>query len=423
VITDLAFNPLVHGSQASFLGWSPSYAEFDEPEEVMDLDIYRFLIKPIRDADQKDGGEFLWRYLRGAQALWELIQQRAQKIKDLWSVTDIEDEFLPYLKNIVGWTSELDHITEGLTALQLRRLINASIPLWRKRGTEPTLLDVLQLATGERLRLYNWFDRRFMLDDIYLGELDQGQDPWLLSLPGYSDRDEYRMAVRIVDSGSINRDIVRGLTILMRPSLERIWIYYTKFLDRFLLDGDNSQWAYPASESLVVSNYSAKLEDDAANEIAYVSTPGADDWYNYVSAARVRGTTTNPGDYFGVAVMYADDENYYAAWLDVQNNRLVLENVEAGVSSFLAQYDFGTELQTLHDSVWYVLRVHAFEEGSAVRLQVHVDGDQKINTTDSAHTRGGPALLHSVGATLECNLIEVMGVPVDRELVDINQRY
>jgi phage tail-like protein len=423
VITDLAFNPLAHGSQVSFLGYSPSSAAFAERSEVMDLDIYRFLIKPIRDADQQDGQEFLWRFLLGPQAIWEQTQRKIQALKDLWSVVYIEDDHLQFLKNIVGWTPDLAHITDGLSALQLRRLINASVPLWRRRGTEDTLVDILKLATGERTRLYNWFDRRLILDEVELGELMVGTDPWLLALPEYPEGHEYQMGLRIVDSGGLNRDLVRGLTILMRPSGERIWIYYLLFLDQFLIDDDASQWDFPAGETLLVQDGVASLEDDAAEEIAFSTAPAAIDWSNYIAAFRVKGTTSAPGDRFGALFLYQDEENFYFAELDVGGNALVLGKVEAGVASTLATYDFSTELQTLHDSVWYVIRVHAFEEGAATRVQVHVDGDLKLNVLDSTFTEGGVAIRHTTGAKIWLDIVEIMGLPVDREFVDINQSY
>lgn len=423
MITDLAFNPLAHGSQVSFLGYSPSFAAFAERSEIMDLDIYRFLIKPIRDADQKDGQEFVRRFLRGPQAIWEETQRKIQALKDLWSVVYIEDDHLQFLKNIVGWTPDLAHITDGLSALQLRRLINASIPLWRRRGTEDTLVDVLKLATGERTRLYNWFDRRMILDALELGELMEGTDPWLLALPGYPEADEYQMGLRIVDSGGLNRELVRGLAILMRPTGERIWIYYLLFLDQFEIDDDASQWAVPGAETLLVQDGLASLEDDAAEEIAFSTAPGADDWANYIATFRVKGTTTSPGDSFGALFLYQDEENFYFAELDVQGNELVLGKVESGVESTLATYDFSTEFQTLHDGVWYVIRVHAFEEGVSTRILVHVDGDQKINVADATFTRGGVAIRHTAGAKLWLDIVEIMGLPVDRELVDINQSY
>ena len=72
------------------------------PTEPIELAMYDFIIGPIRDKDHTEGNLFLKRLLTGSQLLWEADQLRIDSIKDLWSVTQCPDEYLKYLKNIVG---------------------------------------------------------------------------------------------------------------------------------------------------------------------------------------------------------------------------------------------------------------------------------------------------------------------------------
>lgn len=127
--------------------------------------IFDYLILPIREADQREGNDFLKRYLLGPQNVWEDTDQKIKDIPQLWSVVDCPDEFLKFLKWIVGWTSELDSVTQDLIFDELRRLISISGRLWKLRGPEDTVVDVMRFATGQRNRVWNWFDFRWVLAD------------------------------------------------------------------------------------------------------------------------------------------------------------------------------------------------------------------------------------------------------------------
>ncbi|KKN12117.1 hypothetical protein LCGC14_1019610, partial [marine sediment metagenome] len=176
-IEDLAGNEILPSTTGQMLGF-----EQVPLVEVLPLRSFDFLTQVIRDADKSDGNLFLERYYDGIQEVWEDIQTKIFAIKDLSSVTDIPDEFLEFLKNIVGWTNEpiTRRVTDSLTPAALRRLIAASVPLWRQRGPEDAIVDFLELLEGERTRVWNWFDLRWILDEASLDETHQGRDPFLL---------------------------------------------------------------------------------------------------------------------------------------------------------------------------------------------------------------------------------------------------
>ncbi len=410
-IQDLAYNALASPSTAQMLGWTAPAAG---PQEY-GLDIYRFILASIRKEDEK-AILFLKRFLQGPQTLWESIQSRVFAMQTLWDVAHVDDEFLPYLQNIVGWTGELTAITDALDVATLRRLIATSIALWRERGPEDAMIDVLRLTTTAQARIWNWFDYRWILDETQLGEEHQGRDPWMIELPGSSGMDEYRSNLRIVDDGTLDRVLVVNLIKLMRAVGERIEIAYIDFMDLFTIDGDDAKWTVPAG-TLVVSDGTAKLEDDSIEELV-VADNEPSEWSDYVLFGRVKGTSTG-GD-FGLA-FYNDgtaDNGYYAA-LDLATNRVKLLRVIAGVQSIYTSVPY-RDWGVLRPDVYYGLRVQATAEGATQRLKVYVDGDEIINGTQPTYSSGTYGIWHEVGATVECDEVELFRVPLETELVDIN---
>lgn len=413
-ITDLAGNAIAAGTPGQMLGYTEVSAE-----EVLTLDIYRFLIKPIRDQDLQYGNLFVQRLLQGSQSVWETIQAKIFAIKDLWSLTQIPDAFLQYLKNIVGWTDEaaLKRVTDALDYDTLRRLIAASVPFWKKRGPEDTIIDLLQLVTGERVRIWNWFDFRWVLDETELGEDHQGRDPWIIALPPEGDA-EHRFNVRIVDSGSLDHELVVNLVKLCRPVGERIEVSYIDFLDRFLVVNEFSQWRLETGTEITVAGGTMTLGDDTLAELALIDgdTPAA--WANYVIYARLRGGDAGTAGR-GVGVMFygADANNGYRAYLDIAAATLYLDKLVGGAPTTLGTYVFGAILTV---EQWFGLRVHVEAEASTNRIKVYVDAEERINVTDSAHSSGTAGVFHANGTTIEVDEVEVFLTPLETDTVDIN---
>ena len=417
-ITDIADNPLAPATLAQMLGFVEVSAA-----ELLTLDMYRFLHEQIRTADEKDGNLFVRRYIDGAQAVWQITQGKIFDIKKLWSVTEIPDEFLQFLKNIVGWTNEpiTKRVTDGMDDFTLRRLISLSIPLWKNRGPEDTITDILQALTGERVRIWNWFDLRWVLDVTAMGEDHQGRDPFVLELPTEGS-DEYFMNVRIMDSGSLDRDLVVNVVKLMRPTGERIEVSFLDFLDQFTLDNDDGQWGAltggtgETPQVPVVQGGLAKLTDDLAAETSFVILSQGLTWSEYVAYWRMRPTTGTSGSI--LAIFYATDlDNDYSVKIDFTAQTIVLQKQVANTVSPIATF-VPTSILTIGE--FFGIRVHVAVEGATNRIKVYLDGTEIIDTTDSAHTAGSIGFGHSVGVDVELDEAEVFEVPLASELVDIN---
>lgn len=482
-----------------------------EPTFELGLKLYNFLPKELRRLDQEQGFQFLQRYLKGPQIIWDTTIRLAESLTDLMDVEQCPDELLQYLKWIVGWTSEpqLARITDGLSFDELRRLISISGEMWRNKGPEDTILNVLRVvAGGDRARIWNWFDFRWVLEETGLGEERQGRDPWLINLPivvvaeplvdsgpdtssadseivtiagvgetfalsvarghlfrllsgphnglatkvlvrdsslqitleaggeipagGWSNEqweivdpdfepdDAHRSNLRIVDSGSLDRDLIKRLLRLMRAAGERFDITYLLFLDEFEVDGDDTQWAPLASGNVPVEDGLLKLLDDSLQEEAVISVSGAIAWSEYVAAARLRGTVSSGAAGFGILFYWADSDNSYAAALAPDADLLILAKVVAGTPTVIDTFSLTST--PILEGVFYMLRVTVTPEGGSNRITVAIDGSQLISATDSDLTEGTVGVYHTVDATVEASEVEVFGLPADTDSLDINER-
>lgn len=382
--------------------------------------VYDFIIYPIRLKDQREGKLFLERFLLGPQAVWETTKGKIQDIKKLWSLVDCPDAQLQYLKNIVGWTPDLDGITQDLDALTLRRLISLSVPMWKSRATESTICEALNLLVPGRIRIWNWFFLRWILDETILGEEHQGRDSYLVSV-----LDAYWSNVRIVDNpvGTVDRTLVKELLNLMRPIGENFEIVYLKFLDLFNFDGDVAQWDQGTATALLVEDGSMKLQDAVATETIWANVEGADAWTNYIVSARIRGLSSGSEVGFGIGFYQDELQDLYYAVVSVSNNKLTLGKFVAGTPSSIVEFDFSTIGYTVNSDQWYLLRVQILPEAGIPptnRIKVFLDGEKYIDTTDLTHSSGTVGLASVTGTKMDCDEFEVLGLPVDSETVEIN---
>lgn len=379
------------------------------------LRMYPFLPENIREADQKDGAQFVERFLNGPQGVWNGIDSGIRSLPDMWSITKCEDRFLPYLKWIVGWTSELDNITDDLDAATLRRLIATSVPFWKIRGTEDALIEILRLTTAARVRVWTWFDLRFILGETGMSEEHQGHDPWLLSLPGPPDYDENRMNVRIVDDGKLNRRLVRNLVKLTRPGGERITISYIAFLDLFVIDDDDSQWTLSVGSTS--PTVAGGIMTVTTTQSVYVSVNGADDWNNYVCSIRFRAHSAAVFEAYRTG-----DGDCYKFTVDCVNSTVQIAVLLAGVATVITTVSTRTLYGWILDpTLFYTLRIVLVPEGATNRIRCWLDGNFIASVTNAAHSQGSIAIAGSLSSGItEVDEVEVFFNPLAQDVIDIN---
>ena len=151
-------------------------------DENFPHDMFRFLHKPLRDGDKKTFN-FLERFLLGPQTLWE--QKIDAKLNTLIDLLDPAKTPQPrLLKDHVGFTKELDSIISGVSDDDLRKIISLAVALWKRKGLEVGYKDIIRVFTGANVRIFNWFDFRFIIGEQQFGEAQLGQDSWFISRPG-----------------------------------------------------------------------------------------------------------------------------------------------------------------------------------------------------------------------------------------------
>jgi len=412
-IQDLANNPFSTAS-SPMIGFMEAALS---TSRALSLQIYRFLIEGIREEDQERGAQFVERFLNGPQQAWARTDVAIRSLPDMWSVTRCEDRFLPFLKWIVGWTSELDYITDDLDATTLRRLIAASVPFWRIRGSEEALQDILRLTTAQRVRIWDWFDLRYVVDEIGIGEEAQGHDPWMINLPGAPDNEQRTMNVRIVDDGTLNHRLVRNLAKLTRPSGEIIVINYLGFLDLFDTDDDSSQWSsidFPIPVPLeppIVANGLMTIPD-AVSSYRYIraNPSGAFSWRNYVVSARVRGP------YVAMECYFTEYGESYVVLLAPLLGAMAIYSFVGGSPTVVAD-NFSPPFP-LQADVFYMLRVALSPEAGQTRVTVWLDGNLVMTGLDGAHTQGTVAFTNSFGGLgFDVAEVEMFFSPLEEEIV------
>jgi len=379
------------------------------------FDVFDALIQPLRDADAREGRDFLYRYLRGQQHVWETTDQKIKSIPQLWSVTECPDEYLQYLKRIVGWTSQLDRITSQLSFDELRRLISISGRLWKLRGAESTVTDVIGYATGARCRTWSWFDFRWVLDETVLEEAHQGRDSWII---GTDEQQESNL--RVVDDGTLNRDLVIELMKLLRATGERWEITYLAFLDLFLTDSDDTQWTKSVADSpsLLVQDGVLSLTETSQAESTWSIVGSA--WAFYAAYFRLRGTSTAGPTGHGFYFHYSDSTNYYLVRCCPAEKKIYLWR-RKGALTLLSTKDMAAEPYA--DGIWYGYRVTITPGGANgdLRINVFVDGAEIMSVQDTDPVYSGKVgVFHDSGETVECDEAEVLDLPAENDYVDIN---
>lgn len=345
--------------------------------------LYRALIRPIREADYKDGNEFLRRFYIGIQ---DNHNDTADLIASVWDIHDPEtcpEDLLQYLKDIVGFDSDYDYLTDRLSTNDLRKLIKLAVPFWKERFSELGIINAIRLLTGRNAVLYNWFHWRAILGEVFLAEEQQGYDFWVIGgLITYFD--EYYSQVRMMDDGTLDKQLVLDLVSLQRVSSERIEVALVDFLDQF--DLDRSKW-----ETLTGTPASITVDKDflipaGTDEKALMASSSFD---NYVLMH-----TFKLGTGSGLLARF-----YVGPWspptmyeVEVRKNDVLLRRWTAGVDVVVSN---PTLSFSLFEGLWYKLRVSCVDEGSNNRIKIYIDGNQVINVADPQGPTDGDVVIGS----------------------------
>jgi len=160
-------------------------------------DMFQFIHRPIRIIDRTQGKNFVERFLTGPQTIWEQTQTKIGELSAINDPATTRVDLLQFLKDHVGFTQELNNITQDLGENDLRKLIALAVALWKQKGIEPGYENIIRLFTGKSVRIFNWFDFRLIIGENAFGEEQLGEDSWFISVPGVEQQQD--VANNVVD--------------------------------------------------------------------------------------------------------------------------------------------------------------------------------------------------------------------------------
>lgn len=202
--------------------------------------LYEALIQPLRVLDEQEGG-LLQRLLERPQFHVDATRERILSLAATDDPATCPAALLPYLKDHVGFGSELGAVFANLDAPTLRKLIRLAVPFWMEKGTAHGLVAAARALSGRDPIYEDWFDLRTRVGVSVLGESGA-----LGSSPMLGEAGEYHSSLRVVDDGVLSEALLLELVALLRPAGERIQVTLLDFADQFNSGLDRwTQWIGP----------------------------------------------------------------------------------------------------------------------------------------------------------------------------------
>lgn len=167
------------------------------------FDSYRFIIQSIRDRELLQSNELIRRLFEGVNEVWCVLNKRIEALETLFEPQNAEARFLDLIRHIVGFGADLDFVVQELSEDGLRRLIRFAFGLWKFKGTDIAIRSAVQITTGFRFRIRNFFDLRMVVDETVIAEDLENLDPNVLS---FQTQQTFRQGIDgVVVGGFTNR--------------------------------------------------------------------------------------------------------------------------------------------------------------------------------------------------------------------------
>lgn len=234
---------------------------------------------------------------------------------------------------------------------------------------------------------------------------------------------EYEYQIRIVDDGTLDRELVRRLARLTRPCNERVEVFYLGFLDRFTTDLDESQWTEEAGD-VTVDGGMMTLPSGTDTSV-YVSVTDAEVWDQYVASWRVKGT-----DEFELLFYRStEDDQYFIRVTTVgfagsgDYGKVELYTNVGGTPTQLQSVTLPEGFDLVAD-VYHTFRVEVSRSGTQNEIRVFLDAEQIMSEVDSDHSSGTIGVRNHVTAAnkVDVDEVELFFIPAETDYIDINTR-
>lgn len=155
--------------------------------------IHRFILRSIREMDSRSPGliELISTLAGGLNDTWEQkVFDRCSVLPEMFDPEKIPDQWLPWLKSIVGFTRDMSF---QATEDELRKIIGNASQYWQHKTAEQALIFAIRMITGNRFKIRNYFDFRMMASNapnlteaIFVSELLEDFDPDVIDFPSVS---------------------------------------------------------------------------------------------------------------------------------------------------------------------------------------------------------------------------------------------
>lgn len=233
---------------------------------------------------------------------------------------------------------------------------------------------------------------------------------------------EQEYQIRVVDDGTLDRELVRNLAKITRPTNERVDIFYVGFLDQFTTDNDKSQWEDEEGVSEVVDG-TMVLPADVALESTFVNLDGSLVWSQYSVTWKAAGDTS-----FDLIFYRASETDHYfvriitAATSSSGRGTVELWARNANVDSLIDSEDM-PEGFMFSDEVYHSVRVEIVRVGLTNSIKVLVDAEVILTATDATHTAGSIGIRRDDAESsgpLTVDDVELFFLPASVDHIDIN---
>lgn len=347
--------------------------------------LYDAVIEPIRKQDAAIGNELLRRFMIGSQMVHDQLARVLLDTANQLNPSTVRDDLVQWLKDIVGFTSELNHITLRLDETKLRKVIALAVPMWNERHTEAGIANLVRLLTGKTANITNWFGFRSLLGETMIGEdqLSAGGDSWIIG-GATSQYDENWSNIRIMDDGTLDEQLLVDLIRLERPSQERVELALVDFLAKYQQPSDVDLYTVTAGATPEIVD--ANLVIAAGTELEPITPilPTRDDHVDYVLITKFKLAATSE---FRVRWYFNEvTDDYYELVVKLAPTRCTLSRVVAGAPTVIGTSNAPTV--GLAADTFYKLRIQTQNDGNDRVIKVYLDNIVVFELTDV--TAGAP---------------------------------
>jgi len=170
----------LEGLVTTFLGYRPTVGELD----IFPFQIYDFIIRSLRNKDGSNSSAkfLLRRFLMGPQEIWVRLYQRTGDLYNIYDPETIDSEYLHGLRRLVGFGNDLIDVVAGISETELRRIIAGAINFWRQRWIDSGIVAAIRLVTGNRYKVRDYFDFRFLVGETMILEDLENTDPNMIHI-------------------------------------------------------------------------------------------------------------------------------------------------------------------------------------------------------------------------------------------------